>query len=126
MLRLKNFPFRDPRRAERELRTLKTRLRPEAYTPLDRLLAASPATEQALYALTRLGEQHPTVLGRAADSAAGLQALVAVASQSRFLSQSLLLHPEWIDELLNISALERSLTEEELRARLMWVLSDGV
>src|SRR3954451_16196784 len=105
MERLRNYPFRDPRRAERELRSLAAQLPPEVYTRLDQLVATSPAPEQALHSLTRLKEVHPAAFKRVTESSSGLQAVVGVFAQSRFLTEGILQHPEWTDDLLDGAAL---------------------
>ena len=45
---------------------------------------------------------------------------------SRFLSESLLAHPEWADELLRPGYLDAALSRDQLRARLMASLTPGL
>lgn len=56
----------------------------------------------------------------------GQRCLTAVFQHSRFLSESLLAHPEWADELLRPGYLDTALPREQLRARLVVALSPGV
>src|SRR4051812_49153687 len=118
MERLRNFPFRDVPRGERELGALARQLPADVSTRLALLLAASAAPEQALHSVTRLCENHPAVFNRVARSTGGLQAVVAVFAQSRFLTEAILQHPEWTDDLLDSSALQTALGAEEVRAQL--------
>ena len=45
---------------------------------------------------------------------------------SRFLSEAILAHPEWADELLRPNYLDAAVSREQLRARLVASLSPGV
>jgi len=126
MLRLLSSSFRDPIRAKRELAALAPYLPWAVQNRFDLLLAASPAPEQGLYYFTRLREMHPSAFDRLTRSAAGLRHLVAVFTHSRFLSEEILEHPDWAEQLLDPVDLQRVITAEELRARLEASLSPGL
>ncbi len=52
--------------------------------------------------------------------------LSAVFQHSRFLSEAILAHPEWADELLRPGYIESAISRDQLRARLVASLSPGV
>ncbi len=122
---LRNYPFRDPRRAQIEMRALESSLPPETRTHLDLLLASSPAPEQALHRFTSLRERQPAAFARLSSTEA-LRYLVSVFAYSGFLSEELLEYPHWADELLAARDLDRVLTAEEVRARLEAELPKGI
>jgi glutamate-ammonia-ligase adenylyltransferase len=57
---------------------------------------------------------------------AGQRYLTAVFQHSRFLSESILAHPEWADELLRPGYLDAAVPRDQLRARLVASLTPGV
>ena len=90
----------------------------ETQGRLRSLLAASADPEQALGFLERLHQGHPAAFFRLTGAPAGIQTLVAVFSHSRFLSEAILNHPEWVDQLLAAGDLERLRSAEEFEGRL--------
>jgi glutamate-ammonia-ligase adenylyltransferase len=126
MQRLSNLPYRDPTRAVRELAALAPHLPPAVQNRFDLLLAGSPAPEQGLHYFMRLREQHPGAFDRLTRSAIGLRHLVAVFSYSQFLSEEILEHPGWAEQLLDPADLHRVITSEDLRARLEAALPPGL
>ena len=126
MQRLSSSYYQDPIRAKREIADLKPYLPLAIQNRFDLLLAASPAPEQGLYYFTRLRELQPAAFGRLTRSAAGLRHLVAVFTHSRFLSEEILEHPDWAEQLLDPADLQRMIAPEELRMRLEASLSPGV
>jgi len=126
MHRLLNLPYRDRARAERELAALAKHLPPAVQNRFDLLLAGSPAPEQGLHYFTRLRDQHPGAFNRLTRSAIGLRHLVAVFTYSRFLSEEILEHPDWAEQLLDPADLQRLITAEDLRARLEAALPPGL
>ena len=101
MHRLSSLPYRDRTRAVRELAALGPQLPPAVQNRFDLLLASSPAPEQGLHYFMRLREQHPAAFDRLTRSALGLRHLVAVFTYSTFLSEEILEHPEWAEQLLD-------------------------
>ena len=126
MHRLSNLPYRDRKRATRELAVLAPHLPPAVQNRFDLLLAGSPAPEQGLHYFTRLREQHAGAFDRLTRSALGLRHLVAVFTYSQFLSEEILEHPAWAEQLLDPLGLQRVRTVEDLRTRLEYALPPGV
>jgi len=126
MHRLSSVPYRDRTRAVRELAALGPHLPPAVQNRFDLLLASSPAPEQGLHYFMRLREQHPAAFDRLTRSALGLRHLVAVFTYSTFLSEEILEHPEWAEQLLDPMDLQRVATAEDLRARLETLLPPGL
>src|SRR5689334_20057204 len=126
MHRLSNLPYRDRPRAVRELALLAPLLPAAVQNRFDLLLASSPEPEQGLHYFTRLREQHPGAFDRLTRSAIGLRHLVAVFTYSQFLSEEILEHPEWAEQLLDPVGLQRVRSVEDLRTRLEYSLLPGV
>jgi [glutamine synthetase] adenylyltransferase / [glutamine synthetase]-adenylyl-L-tyrosine phosphorylase len=126
MHRLSSVPYRDRTRAVRELAALGPHLPPAVQNRFDLLLASSPAPEQGLHYFMRLREQHPAAFDRLTRSALGLRHLVAVFTYSTFLSEEILEHPEWAEQLLDPMDLQRVATAEDLRAGLDTLLPPGL
>jgi len=126
MHRLSHLPYRDRKRAARELAALAPHLPPAVLNRFDLLLASSPAPEQGLHYFTRLREQHPGAFDRLTRSAMGMRHLVAVFTYSRFLAEEILEHPGWAEQLLEPVDLQRVRTVEDLRARLESALRPGL
>ena len=126
MHRLSNLPYRDRKRAARELAVLAPYLPPAVQNRFDLLLAGSPAPEQGLHYFTRLRDQHPGAFARLTRSAIGLRHLVAVFTYSRFLAEEILEHPAWAEQLLYPAGLQRVATVEDLRASLEAALPPGL
>ena len=126
MHRLSSLPYRDPARAAREVAALAPYLPPAVQNRFDLLLAGSPAPEQGLHYFTRLKEQHSGAFDRLTRSAIGLRHLVAVFTYSQFLSEEILEHPDWAEQLLDPVGLQRVRTIEDLRTRLEYSLPPGV
>lgn len=126
MHRLSNLPYRDRKRATRELAALAPHLPPAVQNRFDLLLAASPAPEQGLHYFTRLREQHPAAFDRLTRSAIGMRHLVAVFTYSRFLAEEVLEHPAWAEQLLDPAGLQRVATVDDLHASLESALPPGL
>src|SRR5258708_2617045 len=94
--------FRDPERAGRDLASLAQHVPDPAEKRIESLLASSPNPDGALHFLDSFRERQPEAFQRAAGAGPRLQYLVAVFSYSRFLSEELLQHPEWLDDLSDL------------------------
>ncbi len=81
-------------------------------------LRAAADPDSAVFYLRRLCEEQPFPFQRLVRSAAAVQNLVTVFSQSRFLSEELLKTPEWIEPLAHSGNLHRQTGVEEYVARL--------
>jgi glutamate-ammonia-ligase adenylyltransferase len=126
MLRLLQLPLRDRGRAEREMRDILPLLPTRVQDRLYRFISASPAPEQVLHSLTRFRERQPEYFQKLAESTDAWQGLVAVFAHSRFLTEDILDHPEWIDELGDARRLSRPATADELKNLLAAELPAGV
>jgi glutamate-ammonia-ligase adenylyltransferase len=115
---LAEVQFRDPARARDEITRLAEDLTPEIQARLRSLLAASADPDEALYLLERLHREQREAFRRLTASPGGLRLLVAVFSHSRFLSEAVLRHPGWADDLLAAGDLERALSPEQFQERL--------
>jgi len=117
--------FRDPAGAGQRLAHLSALLPAEHSLTLQSLVASAPDPDAALEGLERLAERQPEAFLRLAASPAALQLLVAVFSLSRFLTESVLAHPEWVEQLADSGDLERLLSAEQYQARLEQSLPPG-
>src|SRR5579872_1358954 len=126
MERLRQLAYHDRARASREMGELSRELPPATANRLDLLLSASPAPEQGLQYFARLHERHPSWFQRLTRSTAGLRYLIAVFSNSHFLSEEILRHPEWADQLLESGNLQPVLTAEQMREMLEAELPPGL
>ena len=125
MDRLKRLEYRDRPRALREIGQMAGTLPPGAANRFDLLLASSPAPEEGLHLFARLWEQHPAAFRRLMASTQGLRCLIAVFTYSPFLSEEILQHPEWAEELLEPDVLTRVRTAERIREVLEATLPAG-
>src|SRR5512143_529323 len=110
MERLRQLVYQDRARASREIGELLRELPPATANRLDLLLSASPAPELGLQYFARLHERQPSWFQKLTRSTAGLRYLIAVFTHSHFLSEEILRHPEWADQLLEAGTLQRVLT----------------
>ncbi len=81
-------------RAEHEAAELAKKLPREVADRVDLLLAASPAPEQGLHYLVRFPPHLIT--------AQNARYLIAIFTQSHFLSEDLIEHPQWISEFRDL------------------------
>ena len=125
MQRLPSLSFHDRIRAMREIGELSRSLPPAALNRFDLLLATSAAPEEGLRYFARLREQHPAFFQRLTLSTAGLRYLIAVFTHSHFLSEEILEHPGWAEQLLEAGDLHQVLTAETMREMLGAELPPG-
>src|SRR6476659_4669100 len=118
MERLRQLAYRDRARASREMGELSRELPPVTANRLDLLLSAAPAPEQGLQYFTRLHERQPSWFQRLTRSTAGLRYLIAVFTHSHFLSEEILRHPGWAEQLLEAGDLHQVRTAETMRDML--------
>jgi len=126
MERLRQLAYHDRARASREMGELSRELPPSTATRLDLLLSTSAAPEQGLQYFARLYEQQPSWFQRLTRSTTGLRYLIAVFTYSQFLSEEILRHPEWVNQLLESGSLQRVLTAEQMRDMLEETLPAGL
>ena len=125
MDRLKQLTYRDRARAAREIGELSRALPPGAVNRFDLLLASSPAPEEGLHLFARLWEQQADSFRRLMASTQGMRCLLAAFTYSPFLSEEVLEHPQWAEELLEGDALQRVRTADEIRDMLRSMLPPG-
>ncbi|MEO8126647.1 MAG: glutamine-synthetase adenylyltransferase [Bryobacteraceae bacterium] len=89
------------------------------------LLASSADPDGARHYLNRLSHEKQSAFARLSASDGALQALIAVFSHSRFLSEEILQNPEWMDALVASPDLFRVLSAEEYAGRLVEFLGAG-
>jgi glutamate-ammonia-ligase adenylyltransferase len=126
MQRLPSLSFHDRIRAMREIGELSRSLPPAALNRFDLLLATSAAPEEGLRYFARLREQHPAFFQRLTLSTAGLRYLIAVFTHSHFLSEEILEHPGWAEQILEAGDLHQVLSAETMRAMLEAELPPGL
>jgi len=115
---LKEVEFRDPERAAANVQNLCEHVSEDLQARLYALVRACADPDDALHFFDRLQREQPDAFHRLTGSNAALQVLVAVFSHSRFLSEAILVHPEWVDELVASGDLYRVLTAEDYAERL--------
>ena len=119
MLRpVEEIEFRDAARASDSLARFLDGLPLEWQDRICSLLAASPSPDEALHYLEGLHAAQPAGFQRIAETGPGLQLLVAVFSHSRFLSEAVLLNPDWVRDLAEGTALQRLFLREDFEALL--------
>src|SRR5579872_226488 len=126
MERLRKLAYHDRARASREMGELSRELPPSTASRLDLLLSTSAAPEQGLQYFARLYERQPSWFQRLTRSTTGLRYLIAVFTYSQFLSEEILRHPEWVNQLLESGSLQRLLTAEHMRDMLEETLPKGL
>lgn len=93
-------------------------LPPAVLNRIELLAAHSPDPAGARAALASFEQRQPAPFQRIAHSTAALQYLIAVFSQSNFLTREILDAPECLEQLLTDGDLHRNRTTDEFRARL--------
>jgi glutamate-ammonia-ligase adenylyltransferase len=126
MERLRQLAYHDRARASREMGELSRELPPSTASRLDLLLSTSAAPEQGLQYFARLYERQPSWFQRLTRSTTGLRYLIAIFTYSQFLSEEILRHPEWVNQLLESGSLQRVLTAEQMRDMLEEALPEGL
>ncbi len=99
---LVSINFQDPVRARRDIDDLSRHVSELVLKQLESLLASSPVPDRALHYLASFRERQPTAFRCAVTQASPLQYLIAVFSYSPFLSEELLQHPDWLDDLVDL------------------------
>ncbi|MCC6589196.1 MAG: glutamine-synthetase adenylyltransferase [Bryobacterales bacterium] len=82
------------------------------------LLRSSADPDGALSHLVKLHDESGAAFQYLSRSPASLQYLLTVFSHSRFLSDEVIRHPEWVDVLSHSGDLHRVITDEEYQDRL--------
>jgi glutamate-ammonia-ligase adenylyltransferase len=120
MQTLLKFPFENRVRAQADLKALIRHLPEPIQNRLDLLLSTSPAPEVGVQAFTRLRESQPEAFRRLVNSPVGLRYLTVIFTHSRFLTERILEHPDWVEELVEL--LPDAVSGNVLRDQLEWTL----
>ena len=126
MQRLLSYPYHDRPRALREIANLARALPVAVRNRFDLLLATSPAPERGLLYFDLLRERQPAAFEHLTRATAGLRHLAALFTHSHFLSEEVLQHPEWAEQLLNAGELQNAISADVLRSRLEEDLPAGL
>ena len=121
---LGEIEFRDAGRASGNFLHLAQNLPEEWQARFRSLLAACPDPDSTLHFLDRLHREQPGAFHRLAESSSGLQILVPLFSCSRFLSETVLVHPDWLVDLIAFGDLDRPLPAEAYLERLEEILEN--
>jgi len=112
---LESIAFRQPRRAQVEISALTAGLPTEVQRQVEVLLVSSADPDGAVHYLAGLKQKKPDDFQRLVRLPSGLQNLIAVFSDSHFLSDEILQNPQWLEQLGDLS---RALSAEEYKACL--------
>ncbi len=112
---LESIAFRQPRRAQVEVSAVSAGLPAEVQRQVEVLLVSSADPDGAVHYLASLKQKKPDDFQRLVRLPSGLQNLIAVFSNSHFLSDEILQNPQWLEQLGDLS---RALPEEEYKRRL--------
>ena len=126
MQRLEKLAYRQRARAMGEIGELSRALPLAVRNRFDMLLSSSPSPEEGLRCFARLHELHPAAFQRITRSTSGLRYLVAVFTNSAFLAEEILRHPQWVENLLDEGSLQLPLTRDTLREALEAGLKPGL
>jgi glutamate-ammonia-ligase adenylyltransferase len=100
-------------------------LPPAVLNRIELLASHSPDPAGARAALASFEQRQPAAFQRVVHSTAALQYLIAVFSQSNFLTQEILDAPECLEQLVNDGDLHRVRTADEFRSRLEFEIDPG-
>ncbi len=115
---LEAVEFRNPSRAREDIARLGGGIPERITARIQSLLASVPDPDEALHFLERLREDCPAAFNRISSSPATLRASITTFSYSRFLSEAVLRHPEWLLQAADPGELHRMLAAEEFTERL--------
>ena len=115
---LSRVNFREPERSRNAAESIASFFGGEVLRKIHALVLTSPDPDQTLHYLHRFQDERPEALHRLGTSPSGLQALVAIFGNSRFLSEAVLRSPEWLEELLHTQSLDAVLTADQYEWRL--------
>src|ERR1700722_7091397 len=109
------LPSRKPATARGEAALLSLGLSNPEQDQIKVLLASAADPDAAIHYLVSLRQQQTDAFARLLQAPSALKYLVTAASFSRFLSEEILQHPEWLEE---VAGMNRVLTASEYKKRL--------
>jgi len=116
---LEAIEFRNPSRAREDIARLGDGIPERIVARIQALLATVPDPDEALHFLERLRQEVPAAFNRLTSSTAALRCLITTFSYSRFLSEAVLQHPEWMLQAADQRDLHRMFSAEEFTERLL-------
>jgi [glutamine synthetase] adenylyltransferase / [glutamine synthetase]-adenylyl-L-tyrosine phosphorylase len=124
---LEEIEFQNPSRAREQMARLSEGLPEAVFTRIHVLLASVPDPDQAVHYMERMRGENSPGFDRIASSPAALGYLITVFSYSKFLSEAVVHHPEWLLQLTASGDLHRVLPADEYGQRLRaFVANAGV
>ncbi|MGH9632904.1 MAG: glutamine-synthetase adenylyltransferase [Bryobacteraceae bacterium] len=115
---LEGIEFRDRARALAGISQVLGSLPEDTQSKIGSLLTSCADPDTALHYLGRLYQDQPDAFLRLCGSATGLQYAVAVFCYSRFLSEEILQHPHWIEDVIASQSLYRVISTEDIASEL--------
>jgi len=112
--------FRQPARARRDLELIAAGLAPHLLRQIESLLTVSPDPDRVVHGMATLQREKPEAFYAIAAASSGLQHMMAVFAWSRFLTDEVIQHPEWLQTLPD---LQRVRSTDEYIAGLEEVLA---
>jgi [glutamine synthetase] adenylyltransferase / [glutamine synthetase]-adenylyl-L-tyrosine phosphorylase len=122
---LEGVELRDPTRSLEAVTRLGAGLPERVARRIQLVLASVPDPDTSIRFLERLRQQNPEAFERIAVSPAALRSALNIFSHSRFLSESVMLHPECILQVAGSGSLYRVLRQDEYEARLVEFLQEA-
>jgi glutamate-ammonia-ligase adenylyltransferase len=118
---LANVPgFRHRGRARHDLEAIAEGLRPQTLRQIESLLTVSPDPDRVVHGMATLKREKPAAFAAIATSPSGPQHMMAVFAWSRFLTEEVIQHPDWLQTLPD---LQRVRSTEEYVAELEQALA---
>ncbi len=121
---LEELEFRDVQRVAPAVAALET-LPPDVFRVVQALLRSLPNRDDAVHYLKRLITEVPGPSAQIAGNLIALRYALTVFSWSRFLSESVIRHPEWLLDLSVGHDLHRGFLAEDYEAALTRLLGDA-
>ena len=121
---LEEIEFRDAQRASSAIAAL-DRLSPEAFRVVQALLHSLPNRDDAVHYLKRVITEAPDAARAITGNLIALRYAMHVFSWSRFLSESIIRHPEWLMEIAEARDLHRGFLAEDYEDALERALGGG-
>ena len=114
--------FRQPGRSRHDLEVIAAGLPPETMHQIESLLSVSPDPDRVVHGMATLKREKPDVFAAILETPRGPHRMRAVFAWSRFLSEEVIQHPEW---LLNVPDADRVRSTDEYIAELEQALGSA-
>ena len=120
---LDEIEFRDARRVAPAVAAL-AKLPPEVSLVVQALLQSLPNRDDTVHYLKRLITEAPEAARSITGNLIALRYALTIFSWSRFLSESIIRHPQWLMDIANAHDLHRGFLAEDYEAALQLSLGD--